>query len=516
MRAKLPRSGWILLMFGVAASGCHKQEKNETERPQAVQLVPEAERSRHFEAVNSQLELGGTLYGYADIDGDALKVASGIKQLTDQIVATQPMLGAFLDRDYGALFTELGLNDVKAIGFSSVAQAGGGFRNRAFFYTPAGRQGLLAVVGGPPAPFAYTRLAPPDADFFCEGEVDVPAAYAAVKNVVAKVAGQPMADAFEAQLRQAGASAGISVLDVIQGLKGRNASVLRLDPEHTFTIPGRQPFNLPAFSWLLRVDGVGPAVEGALAKLPQLAASVEGNRHFYSLKAPLPIAGLQPVAAVEGSTLYIATTREFLDECLQRSSGLEQNPDFKQALAAVGTEGNGLVYVTPRFFARLHQLGALNPQLTPQNKQVLDLIAARLPVAQQPLIAVRINRPDGILVRSFWNRSLKQDVAMMAMYNPVSVGLLAAMAIPAFQKVRQASQQKAIVNNLRMFAAAAQQYMLETGSDHATYADIVGPGKYIKHITPVAGEDYTNLVVHVSDTELSVKTADGRVVNYRL
>ena len=35
-------------------------------------VVAEPERSRHFEAVNRQLELGGTLYGYADIDGDVL------------------------------------------------------------------------------------------------------------------------------------------------------------------------------------------------------------------------------------------------------------------------------------------------------------------------------------------------------------------------------------------------------------------------------------------------------------
>ncbi len=132
--------------------------------------------------MNRQLELGGTLYGYVDIDGDALKVAANIKTITDQIVAKQPMLGMFLERDYAALFTELGFNDIKAIGFSSVAQAGGGFRNRTFFYTPEGRRGLLAIVGGPPTAFLNTKLAPADADFYGEDEIDLPVVYAAIKN----------------------------------------------------------------------------------------------------------------------------------------------------------------------------------------------------------------------------------------------------------------------------------------------------------------------------------------------
>ncbi len=107
---------------------------------------------------------------------------------------------------------------------------------------------------------------------------------------------------------------------------------------------------------------------------------------------------------------------------------------------------------------------------------------------------------------------------MIGFYNPVTVGLMAAMAIPAFQKVRTASQQKAITNNLRQFSAAGQQYMLENGKDQATYSDLVGPepGKYIRELKPVAGEDYTHLVIHATDTVLSVRTANGRVIEFRL
>ncbi|HRE80334.1 MAG TPA: DUF4190 domain-containing protein [Opitutaceae bacterium] len=43
-------------------------------------------------------------------------------------------------------------------------------------------------------------------------------------------------------------------------------------------------------------------------------------------------------------------------------------------------------------------------------------------------------------------------------------GLLAAMAVPAFKKVREASLEKAMANDARHIAAAAQQFMLEETS----------------------------------------------------
>jgi type IV pilus assembly protein PilA len=94
------------------------------------------------------------------------------------------------------------------------------------------------------------------------------------------------------------------------------------------------------------------------------------------------------------------------------------------------------------------------------------------------------------------------------------MGLFAAMAIPAFQKVRQASQEKAVLNNLRMLGAAADQYYLEHGVDTATYDDLVGTDKLIKQLVPVAGEDYRQLACKQGQP-LRVRLSSGRVVEYR-
>jgi type IV pilus assembly protein PilA len=102
------------------------------------------------------------------------------------------------------------------------------------------------------------------------------------------------------------------------------------------------------------------------------------------------------------------------------------------------------------------------------------------------------------------NRSNKGFTLVEIMIVVVIIGLLAAMAIPAFQKVRASSQQKAILNNLRQLNAAAQQYYLETGAATVEYASLVGADQYIKTIQTVAGEDYSALAFEQTDAELSI------------
>ncbi len=72
----------------------------------------------------------------------------------------------------------------------------------------------------------------------------------------------------------------------------------------------------------------------------------------------------------------------------------------------------------------------------------------------------------------------------------VIIGLLAAMAIPAFQKVRQASQDKAVLNNARQMSAAADQYYLEFGGSSVDSSNLVGATNYVKALNTVAGETY--------------------------
>lgn len=507
---KLVLLGTGVLAFATLFAGCKPKEKTEAG---TVKLVVSTERSSHFAAVNQYLELGGSLYGYADVDGDVLKVAPYLRTLADGFAEQQPMAAPFLKQDFSQLLTDLGLNDVKAIGLSSVASGNGMFRNRIYLHTPDGRRGLLSGLGGAPSAF-NARLAPADADLFAEADLDLAAVYAAVRAVVARMAGEPLAAMVETQLQADKAGTGVTPLGIIRSLKGRASLVVRFDPGHTYELPTPQPFTVPAFQFLARVEGLGAALEPALAKVPLFKASKDGGVTFYAWAQPSPVAGIQPVLAVADGVLYLASDAGFLKDSLARADNLAQVPAFREALAELGETGNGVTYVSPRLFAQLRRLKELNPQIGAEGLRGLDFVLNSLPAPAQPLVAVRVNLPEGILYRARWNRSLKKDVAMVTVYNPVAVGLMAAMAIPAFQKVRATSQEKAIINNLRQISAAADQHMLETGEAEARYGQLVGPGpdKYVRALSPVDGEDYTGLVIHSTDREIQVTTRSGKVV----
>ncbi len=122
------------------------------------------------------------------------------------------------------------------------------------------------------------------------------------------------------------------------------------------------------------------------------------------------------------------------------------------------------------FFVSWHELSSPYPTLSQRVAKILalnnphfDTRPARHPLAY-PLALLT---PGGRATSGGAN----------AMIFIVVIGLLAAMAIPAFQKVRTAAQEKTCINNERMIAAAVQQYTLENNKAPAAISDFSGPGK---------------------------------------
>jgi hypothetical protein len=480
-----------------------------TAAPATVSTVGTTERSIHFDAVNRQLELGGVLYGYMDIDGDVAKLGESASRFAEQVAALHPM-AALARQDYVQIFDELGLADVKAIGLSSVSE-GQGFRNRVFIYTPAGRRGLLTIVGGAAKPFVNVRMAPADTDIYAEGEIDVPSVYAALRAVVVRIGGEGLAETLERELKKPSPQ-GVTVHEVIQSLSGRYTLIVRLEMENRITLPDGT--SIPSVSFFLKADGVGEVLKKVIKEERGLAQVTDSGRTFFEVTDPVPMTAIKPVLLFENGAFVAASSRAFAFACLARTAGgLSEQAEFQVALSSVGPEGNGLTYVTPRFSREMRAAITVVAQAQPQMAAMIESIGRYVPELDRPMVSVRSNLPEGILIRSYSYRALKQEVLLGA-NSPVTMGLLAAMAIPAFQKVRMNSQEKMIQNNLRQFQAAAEQHMLETGKTSVSYADVVGPeeGKYIRALKSADGEDYESLVFKAGDTEISITTQSGKTV----
>ena len=85
------------------------------------------------------------------------------------------------------------------------------------------------------------------------------------------------------------------------------------------------------------------------------------------------------------------------------------------------------------------------------------------------------------------------------------IGILASLAVPAFQKARWKAMETSIRNNLRQMWGAAQQYMLENGVNQVRMSDIIAwspkgctsssgtNGGYTSILQQVASEDYSKI-----------------------
>jgi len=96
------------------------------------------------------------------------------------------------------------------------------------------------------------------------------------------------------------------------------------------------------------------------------------------------------------------------------------------------------------------------------------------------------------------------------------LALLATGAALVYSTSHRESQENAVRENLALLWGAAEQQLLETGAETATYDQLVGEGKRLQSaaLKPVAGEDYRGIVIHKNDTYLMATLGDGRTVEY--
>lgn len=100
------------------------------------------------------------------------------------------------------------------------------------------------------------------------------------------------------------------------------------------------------------------------------------------------------------------------------------------------------------------------------------------------------------------------------------IGILASLAVPAFQRARWKAVETSVRNNLRQMWAAAQQYMLENGKTSVSLTCIVAykPKNsgtvgcnlgYSSVVQQVADENYSNIGAY-STTTISQFTEDEK------
>lgn len=102
---------------------------------------------------------------------------------------------------------------------------------------------------------------------------------------------------------------------------------------------------------------------------------------------------------------------------------------------------------------------------------------------------------------------------MEIMIAVVMIGLLAALSVPQYLRMRTRSQDAAVLNNARQLAAASSQYFLENGASVVRFDQLAGGTHYLKEFSALAAESYPS---HYTQGEPIIVTNIGgaRTISY--
>lgn len=390
--------------------------------------------SPHFEEVAGHLHLGGEVYVYADVDGDLRQLTESVNELLAQI---EPE-GEITPDQIRQLLNATGFANLQAFGLSSY-EDGAIFRNRAYLKFDGRREGLMTVAGGSPHPFEVVSLAPAGSDLVIEQDLYLKQGYGVLIETLAAFEPQ-MAKEIERELAQSLPGLAVTGKDILKAADTKLMLIAKLDPNRRIDIRDISPaVSLPHVDFAMALDGYGFVVDQAADQYGQAGlfdVSRDKDTLVLQLNIPAPPAlqGYKPVLARKGARLWLASTRAFLDATLGGEAKLSSESRWSSASEGLAKEGNGVSYVSPEFFGVVRSIAK---QLPSDEERAFGeaFIDYFLPEGDQAIASVQVNGTDSFYFASNSTFSHKSTLGMLMYVNPLTLGVLSAVAIPAFAGV---------------------------------------------------------------------------------
>jgi len=494
--------------------GCNPESGSSTN------LLIQEERAPQFDRVAGFLDLGGVFYAYMDLTDEIDRFGTILNEVASALKESDPDMPP-IPLDLKRALRASGLTGIQAIGMSSREMEAGIFHNRSILYFPEGPVGLFEIFGNVPHPFDSLDMAPESTDLVFEMSYRPAVLRDGILEMAAAIGGIDARDELNAELsKPCDELEGMNLDELIDSLGNRIFLIFDFaeEGEPIFLGPG---ISMPEIRYLVAVDGATDLISSFRDSI-----EAEGNVIWTETDTGFEVEFTEPISREAGNftplivadktteRVFFASSREFLEECLANGGKLRDSKEFKRAANLLPPEGISFVFVSPSLFDPFKDAftQGMNSSPVAIDQRVVDQVTEFMFASfEKPTAGVTTVGPEGIYSASNAATSHRSTIFSVASQPLALVGFSAAMAIPAFQKVRENARQKTILNNLRQIASGGQQYLLEEGADSVRYDQLVG--EYFPEIESVAGENYGGLTVTRSGT-LSVITANGEVVEY--
>lgn len=475
----------------------------------ATLAAPLLSQAALFEDATKHLDTDGSLIAYINFAGDGAEIGKQLNTIYQEVLTVMPAAAMF-PLDFEQLIDELGFGSMQGMGMSSKTIDDGLQINRLVMLTGGELSGLFAAYGNTNAPttsFTLAERAPADTTTAVSG----PFHLTAVRDTLVAIMTQSMGPMGESiatqQLSTPILGTDMTANEVIEALSGQLEFCMH--QSYTDTMD-------PVIKIWANVSDAGHLV----ARLKPLEANIpitfadDDSKLVADCSALIgqEAFGLFLEQDKASGALTIYTHRDWNTQTTgPKLAETEAFAEFKDLLPKKAhwfTYTKGARHDLDAMFAIFEQIPEAAPYAN-LGRNAYELILGDF---LKPAAGATTITEDAIVSELYASYSYKQ----MAMVLPTlfAGGVGAAMAIPAFQKVRTTSQEKAITNNLRQIASAADQYMLEEGATEVHIDQLIGPEKYISQLDSIAGESYDDIVITADTEELSVELPNGSVISY--
>lgn len=507
-------------------SGCSKKEESASTKPEAasakdsVPMVPEQYRSPNFAPVAERLDLGGSVYAFMDFGTRMKDLGGNISKMLQaaQQMGNEPSLMMASMMPIDQIVDALGISNLAAYGSSSYLEDDL-YHNKSVVYMPEGVKGLFTLAGKQAREFNGLKMAPENADVFLEAGFKASAAEAMIYEVAQKIYGDQAQQMMDSMLSARPNPNAPTWAEILDKSDANLIAVARIGQPIMVQSEDLGDLAIPSVEFVIALENMAWLINDQVLPTDMMTPTKQGDMTVYrdnvsDLQDEEYTSDWDPAFVTRGENLYLVNKIAFLEECFAANSSLQNSAQFQQATKGFPQQGNAMFYVSKETLNAYVDLRDRLTMADPTISSIMPMYNWMMPILtigkqQRASASITVVDATSIYNEDRWPVS---SGGMGSMSSVTTIGLLSAMAIPAFQKVRVQSREKAITNNLRMVASAGQQYILEEGAVKVTYKQL--EGEYFAPLESVAGEDYTGLVVSEEGGELEVTTKDGNTITY--
>jgi len=449
------------------------------------------------------IDLEGQTVAFADFTGDAQSIGASLTDIYNTYLQSAPDAMP-IPLQFEAMFSTLGLDGIEAMAFSSKELENGLMMNRSFSKLMGKRVGLLALYDLGNRPFTAADLAPDSATMAMSGQVNFNVLRDTIVELVVQIMG-PMGEGMaQQQLANVMPGTDVTVSEFFDQL-----SV----PMDFIMEQGIKENGEPDINAWMRLQGNGALLDRILPMMAMFG--LEAQTTETGVKVDFgPLMEDSPFSLILSNTqdgdLVLYTSEEYNALVMSPDNKLVDTEGYHQVAGKL--PGKAAFYTYSKGADLEPMLGALEQSsdvsaYIPVIRKAITFLAGDF---MDPSASAVFAADGGVEQVSYASFGYKQvAVAVPALFLG---GMGSAMALPAFQKVRASSEEKAVTNNLYQLASAADQYMLEYGVDEVSYEDL---GEYFMDgaLEPVCGEDYSGMVISNEMEELGITLPDGRYIS---